>query len=104
MQNVDSRMKSYCSKKASYAARNVDSMAQILGEFSGSFTDCAYWLNGRNQGARYDGTYQGTKAYRGSCGPKTGPANKFSDGYKALLGRFHQIQRELGEAGAGWIR
>ena len=38
----------------------------IAGEYCGAMTDCAKWLNGRNVGARYDGSYEGSY-YIGSC-------------------------------------
>nr|POF17045.1 glucan 1,3-beta-glucosidase [Quercus suber] len=38
----------------------------FVGEWTGAMTDCAGALNGYNIGARYDGTYPGSK-YVGSC-------------------------------------
>ncbi len=94
MWDMPTRMKFVCDQKASYAARNLDSMPQILGEFSPAFTDCAVWLNGRGQGARYDGTYEGTKIYKGDCKSKRVPASQMTASYKRLLARYWQIQRE----------
>ena len=41
----------------------------IVGEWTGAQTDCAQWLNGKGNGARYDGTYENTNVV-GSCDGK----------------------------------
>ncbi|KAF2768859.1 putative Exo-beta-1,3-glucanase [Teratosphaeria nubilosa] len=42
---------------------------EVIGEWSAAMTDCAAALNGYGIGARYDGTYPGSK-YVGSCATK----------------------------------
>ena len=42
----------------------------ITGEFSNAINDCGLWVNGVNQGARYDGTYYlGGFPFVGNCTP-----------------------------------
>lgn len=50
-------------------------------------TDCAMWLNGRNVGARWDGTIQsGQPTFgSGSCVGFSGNMSTFSDSYKTFL-------------------
>ncbi len=98
---MNARLKEICSRKADWAARNRDSIPQIMGEFSPAFTDCAVWLNGRGAGARYDGTLGNPNSYKGDCGPKRVPAKQFTADYKRLLARYWQIQREGKPLGIG---
>ncbi len=92
----------YCSLKPKIAAANKVHY-QLLGEWTPAFTDCAQGLNGRGRGARYDGTFTGSKGKINSCGPKTGDASGFSDNYKRLLGTMWESQVDSYEAGIGWL-
>ncbi|GAC74378.1 hypothetical protein PANT_11c00030 [Moesziomyces antarcticus T-34] len=92
----------YCSLKPKIAAANKVHY-QLLGEWTPAFTDCAQGLNGRGRGARYDGTFTGSKGKINSCGPKTGDASAFSDNYKRLLGTMWESQVDSYEAGIGWL-
>lgn len=76
----------------------------VVGEWTLASTDCAYWLNARGRGARYEGRYDGSR-YIGSCNGKTGGngASTFSQDYKNFLRRFYEAQTTTFEKGAGWI-
>jgi len=65
-----------------YAKSNLNT---ITGEWSTAITDCAKWLNGRNVGARWDGTYAANEPTFGSCDGWTGNMTTFSDNYKTFL-------------------
>lgn len=39
----------------------------IIGEWSGALTDCAKYLNGRNEGARFENKYRQTSGANGTC-------------------------------------
>ncbi|WEW58890.1 beta-glucosidase [Emydomyces testavorans] len=75
----------------------------IIGEWSGALTDCAKYLNGRGQGARYDGTFPGS--YRvGSCaGKSVGTVAGLSPQDKQNIRRFIEAQMDAGDMGAGWV-
>ncbi|EPQ26674.1 uncharacterized protein PFL1_05654 [Pseudozyma flocculosa PF-1] len=92
----------YCSLKSKWAAAN-NNLYSIVGEWTPAFTDCAVGLNGRGTGARYDGTFAGSRGRIRSCGPKSGSASGFSDGYKTLLGKMWEAQVDANEGGSGWI-
>ena len=49
----------------------------MVGEWSLASTDCAQWLNGRNIGSRYDGSYPGS-SYHGSCSDKSNDVTKYT--------------------------
>ncbi|KAF7188425.1 Glucan 1,3-beta-glucosidase [Pseudocercospora fuligena] len=79
----------------------------IAGEWSGAMTDCAKWLNGRNVGARYDGTFnkngQGS-SYIGNCaGKATGTVAGLSQTDKNNIKGFIGAQIAAYEKAAGWI-
>ena len=62
----------------------------VMGEWSTAMTDCALWLNGRNVGSRWDGTWfpaPGTPTL-GSCSNVTGDSSNFSDDYKTNLRKY----------------
>jgi glucan 1,3-beta-glucosidase len=64
-------------------------------QWTPAFTDCAINLNGRGVGSRYDGTHPDAQGQKyGSCGPKRGPAEGWSAGYKKLLARMWSVQRD----------
>ena len=75
----------------------------ISGEWTGGQTDCAKWLNGKNKGARYDGTLAGS-SYVGSCdGKYTGTVAALSNDDKTNIGRFIEAQLDAYERASGWI-
>ncbi|KAG8683550.1 exo-1,3-beta-glucanase, partial [Ceratobasidium sp. 395] len=84
----------------SYASKNLPT---VVGEWSNAMTDCAKYLNGRPNGARYDGTFTGSTKV-GDCGPKTGSGLDFTDEYKTELRKFWEAQATAYEYGKlGWI-
>ncbi|KAH9481736.1 Glucan 1,3-beta-glucosidase [Psilocybe cubensis] len=86
----------------SYASSNLWT---VSGEWSNAITDCAKWLNGRNVGARWDGTWfpGPTSQVHGSCAPFTGNYTSWSQDYITFLRKYWEVQVELGEAVQGWI-
>ena len=75
----------------------------ISGEWTGGMTDCAKWLNGKNKGARYDGTFQNAPRL-GSCdGKSSGTVASLSPDDKYNIGRLVEAQLEGYEKAAGWI-
>ncbi|KJX98941.1 glucan 1,3-beta-glucosidase A like protein [Zymoseptoria brevis] len=79
----------------------------IAGEWSGAMTDCAKYLNGRNIGARYDGTFnkdgQGS-SYIGNCaGKSVGTVAGLSDADKGNVKSFVSAQISAYEKADGWI-
>ncbi|KAN0062757.1 hypothetical protein ACQY0O_004952 [Thecaphora frezii] len=99
---IADRIGYYCSLKSKWAAANAN-LNQIVGEWTPAFTDCAVGLNGRGQGARYDGTFAGSRGRIRSCAPKTGNAANFSEKYKSRLGQMWEAQVDANEGGGGWI-
>ena len=75
----------------------------VVGEWSPASTDCARWLNGRNKGSRYDGTFPGSTMI-GSCTGLTGQASTFSADYKQFLRQYWEAQVQTYELGDGWIQ
>ncbi|WVN89435.1 uncharacterized protein L203_104658 [Cryptococcus depauperatus CBS 7841] len=58
-------------------------------------TDCAFWLNGRGRGARYDNTLNTSAAleYPGNCDGKTGSdPSKFTSEYVDFLAKSFETQ------------
>ena len=75
----------------------------ISGEWTGAITDCAKWLNGKDKGARYDGTFNGAP-YVGSCaGKSSGSVADLSGDDKTNIGRFIEAQLDAYEKANGWI-
>lgn len=76
---------------------NNQNLWTVLGEWSAASTDCALWLNGRNVGSRWDGTWfpgPGTPVL-GSCAGLTGDSGNFSSDYKTFLRKYvtHRLLR-----------
>ncbi|KAK5165751.1 uncharacterized protein LTR77_008674 [Saxophila tyrrhenica] len=75
----------------------------VAGEWTGAMTDCAKWLNGRNTGARYDGTFEDSY-FIGSCeGYSTGTVAGLSSDAKQNIGSFIHAQMAAYEKASGWI-
>lgn len=75
----------------------------IIGEWSGALTDCAKYLNGRGQGARYDGTFPDSR-HVGSCvGRSVGSVTGLSVQDQQNLRRFIEAQLNAAEMGRGWV-
>jgi glucan 1,3-beta-glucosidase len=74
----------------------------FVGEWTGAMTDCAKYLNGRNMGARYDGSYPGSTK-RGDCGWQNDVRN-WSQEYKDDTRAYIEAQMEAFEDRTqGWI-
>lgn len=94
----------------SFASSNIWT---VVGEWSAALTDCAKWLNGRGNGARWDKSWSPdgglTSFFHGSCDGWTGSWNGsdggkgFSDQYKDMLRQYWEVQVEIGEAVQGWV-
>ncbi|GMK55485.1 hypothetical protein CspeluHIS016_0205410 [Cutaneotrichosporon spelunceum] len=94
------RLQKVCSKRAPYSASPNRLM---VGEWSVASTDCAKYLNTRNKGHRYDGTFAGSTRI-GSCADKTGDGNNFSSQYKDFMRQFFDTQVQVYENhGQGWF-
>ncbi|OTA99742.1 glycoside hydrolase family 5 protein [Hypoxylon sp. CI-4A] len=102
--SIDGHVGSACSFGTQMASTNKWT---ISGEFSGALSDCAKWLNGRNVGARYDGTfnYEGkTSSYIGSCAGKSpGTVAELSETDRSDITRFIHAQMVAYERAQGWI-
>jgi glucan 1,3-beta-glucosidase len=75
----------------------------ISGEWTGAITDCAKWLNGKDKGARYDGTLSGSSKVGDCTGKSTGSIASLSSDDKNNIGRFIEAQLDAYEKAAGWI-
>ena len=75
----------------------------ISGEWTGGITDCAKWLNGKDKGARYDGTLSGSSKVGDCTGKSTGSVAGLSDADKKNIGRFIEAQLDAFEKATGWI-
>jgi glucan 1,3-beta-glucosidase len=95
----DEHISTVCQKGNTLSSGTLD---VIVGEWSPAITDCAKYLNGRNVGARYDGSYPNSPGV-GSCEGFTGSGAKFSGDYKQYLRKFWEAQVISFEKGAGWI-
>ncbi|KAH9886857.1 glucan 1,3-beta-glucosidase precursor [Xylariomycetidae sp. FL2044] len=102
--SADEHLGSACGFGSQMASTNKWTIA---GEFSGAMTDCAYWLNGRGVGARYDGTfnYNGeTSSYIGSCdGKSSTTVAELSEAERTNISNFINAQMTAYEKAAGWI-
>ncbi|KAJ4347498.1 hypothetical protein N0V95_005372 [Ascochyta clinopodiicola] len=75
----------------------------ISGEWTGGITDCAKWLNGKDKGARYDGTFGGAGKVGDCTGKSTGSVAGLSEADKSNIGRFIEAQLDAYEKATGWI-
>ncbi|ADV24619.1 glucan 1,3-beta-glucosidase, putative [Cryptococcus gattii WM276] len=94
----------YCGQK-DYLVTSNNVHWTIVGEFVPANTDCAYWLNGRGMGARYDNTLNTSALrYPGDCGDKTGAdPSKFSAEYIEYLAKSFETQTWVYEQASGWV-
>lgn len=74
----------------------------LVSEWTTALTDCAPGINGRGNGAQYDGTYNNATRI-GSCEGKAGDASTFSAEYMDMLRKFWEAQVITYEKGLGWI-
>ena len=74
----------------------------VTGEMTAALDDCAYWVNGRGIGARYDGTYSGS-TYVGDCSLRNTSSNwsaDFQQQTRAYLERQINVMEQLNQ---GWV-
>lgn len=75
----------------------------VVGEWTGALTDCAKWLNGRDRGARYDGTLDGS-SHVGSCdGKYSGSVAKLAPDEQKNIRAFIEAQLDAYEQHTGWF-
>ena len=78
-------IQSACNNEGHLTDFNRNQLWTIVGEWTPAMTDCAKYLNGRGNGARYDGSIgPGAPSY-GSCNDKTGSGASFSQDYRDFL-------------------
>ncbi|KIJ50980.1 glycoside hydrolase family 5 protein [Sphaerobolus stellatus SS14] len=94
---------SACGLSPPWVAYAQSNIWTVMGEWSTAITDCAKWLNGRNVGARWDGTYPGQTQVFGNCSGLSGDSSQFADDYKTFLRQYWEVQVDAGEAVNGWI-
>lgn len=74
----------------------------LVGEWTTALTDCAPGINGRGNGALYDGTWNNATRIA-SCDRKTGDASTFSPTYKLMLRMYWEAQVITYEKAVGWV-
>ncbi|KAK2875966.1 hypothetical protein FQN49_001487 [Arthroderma sp. PD_2] len=103
--NVDQHVKAACEFGTNEISKA--SHPTIVGEWCGAMTDCTKYLNGRHEGARYDGTHKASDpntAIPGGCaGRYEGSISGFSDAEKANTRRYIEAQLDAFERGHGWV-
>ncbi|EGE07358.1 glucan 1,3-beta-glucosidase [Trichophyton mentagrophytes] len=82
------------------------SIPAIVGEWCGALTDCTQYLNGRHEGARYDGTHKDSDpqtAVPNGCVRKTGGSvSQLTDEEKTNTRRYIEAQLDAFSKGHGW--
>ncbi|CAK7273840.1 hypothetical protein SEPCBS57363_005855 [Sporothrix epigloea] len=110
------------SKKVSFVCSIFESQIQasmntatgfgptMVGEWSQADTDCAQWLNGIGNGARWAGNFSGkttpscpTGNSQCSCALSNQPVTSFSSEFKTFLLSFAEAQMSAYESGWGWF-
>lgn len=99
-QSIDTHIQTACDYGNQMAATGKWT---ISGEWTGGITDCAKWLNGKNKGARYDGTFNGASKVGDCAGKSTGSVANLSQDDKYNIGRFIEAQLTAYEKASGWI-
>lgn len=99
-QSPADHIKTACNFGASMATNNKWT---ISGEWTGAMTDCAKWLNGKDKGARYDGTFDGSSKVGDCTGKSTGSVAGLSSTDKTNIRKFIEAQLDGYEKAAGWI-
>jgi glucan 1,3-beta-glucosidase len=99
-QDINTHIKTACDFGNQMASNNKNT---ISGEWTGGITDCAKWLNGKDKGARYDGTLSGSSKIGDCTGKSTGSVAALSSADKSNIGRFIEAQLDAYEKAAGWI-
>ncbi|KAL1889104.1 hypothetical protein Sste5346_009169 [Sporothrix stenoceras] len=103
-----------CSTFVSQLAASINTATgfgpTMVGEWSQADTDCAQWVNGIGNGARWTGNFSGkatpacpTQNSQCSCSMANMPVSSYSDDYKEFLLTFAQAQMSAYETGWGWF-
>lgn len=75
---------------------------RVVGEWSGALTDCAPQLNGVGRGARFDATYENSKAI-GTCSGMNN-VTQWTDEHRQNTRRYIEAQLDAYEhGGSGWV-
>ena len=90
-------------EKACQVGAGLNDTRVIVGEWSNAITDCAKHLNSRGSGARFDGTFAGSRGFVGDCGPLTGSSGGWSEDYKQYLRKYWETQASAYETQLGWF-
>ncbi|TFK47802.1 glycoside hydrolase family 5 protein [Heliocybe sulcata] len=98
----DEHISSTCALKDGYSSYVDNNIWMVMGEWTTAMTDCATWLNGRNVGARWDGSMNTGQTF-GSCDGYSGDSSTWSSDYKTFMRRFWEAQVDVSEAASGWI-
>ncbi|KAF7327738.1 Glycoside hydrolase family 5 protein [Mycena kentingensis (nom. inval.)] len=101
--SFDEHIQFACDSMGSLTSFAQSNIWTVVGEWSNAPTDCAKWLNGRDIGARWDGTWYQPNEPFGSCDGWTGSYTTFSDDYKKFLRRYWEVQTMMGERVQGWV-
>lgn len=72
----------------------------VVGEWSAALTDCAQWLNGVGNGARYDGSYESTLT--NTCENRWN-ISTWSQTDMQNSRKYVEAQLDAYEQGLGWI-
>ncbi|KAF2872875.1 glycoside hydrolase superfamily [Massariosphaeria phaeospora] len=99
-QSLDNHIKTACDFGNQMASTGKPTIA---GEWTGGITDCAKWLNGKNKGARYDGTFPDSFKVGDCAGKYTGSVAGLSNEDKNNIGRFIEAQLDAYDKASGWI-
>ncbi|GKZ80556.1 exo-1,3-beta-glucanase [Aspergillus niger] len=99
--SIDDHVKTACSLATQHTMQSDKPV--VVGEWTGALTDCAKYLNGVGNAARYDGTYMSTTKYGDCTGKSTGSVADFSADEKANTRRYIEAQLEAYEMKSGWL-
>ncbi|RAQ42562.1 glucan 1 [Aspergillus flavus] len=99
--DIDSHIDAVCQ----FAQQHLEASDKpvIVGEWTGAVTDCAKYLNGKGNGARYDGSYAADKAIGDCSSLATGFVSKLSDEERSDMRRFIEAQLDAFELKSGWV-
>ena len=99
----DDRIKVACSYGPEMAEHSMNSHYTVTGEFTSARTDCTRYLNGRDEGYRWEGSFPGSY-YMGSCEDfRADNGAGYSEEYRTFLRKFFEAQIDAYERGSGWF-
>ncbi|ODQ64453.1 exo-1,3-beta glucanase [Nadsonia fulvescens var. elongata DSM 6958] len=83
-------------------ATQSENLWRVVGEWSAALTDCAPWLNGVGNGARWDGTFAKGTSLSNNCWPHN-DVTAWSEEFRYNYRRYIEAQLDSYDQGAGWI-